>query len=128
MLRNRFAPLACLVLYGLGGCANDVGMPTPGSEQTVGGADAGGLVGDDCYLDEDCRSGVCWDYSEVDPACIGRMCSMPCNDNVQCVEAARAIRERRAGERLVADVDRSHYAACREVCDFSFVFVNFACQ
>lgn len=106
----------------------DSGDDIPVLEQALADADVGGLVGDDCGSNEDCLSGVCWNYTDVDPTCVGRMCSMPCDDSAQCVEAARAIQQRRAGEWFVYQTDKSHYASCRDVCDFSFVFAHFACQ
>jgi hypothetical protein len=68
----------------------------PLMEQSLGDANVGGLVGDDCGANDQCQSGVCWDYADIDPTCVGRMCSMPCGEDAQCVEAAREIQQRRA--------------------------------
>jgi hypothetical protein len=134
--RFRAAGALCCLLGGCDDSQGSEGADDSGSDdgavsctvRSHGDAASGGLVGDDCYSDDACCSGVCWDYSAFDSACVGRMCSVPCIDNAECVAAAREIRKRREGDWIVSQVDRSKYATCRDVCDFSFVFGNFACQ
>jgi|GEM_PF-4316625 len=52
-------------------------------------ATAGGLAfGTGCGTDEQCQSGVCWDWADYDPWCGGMICSDRCESDEQCWEWA----------------------------------------
>jgi hypothetical protein len=55
-----------------------------------GGGKGGGPVGGDCTVDDDCPTGLCWDFSEHDPLCGGRVCSIECTTDDHCIDAATA--------------------------------------
>lgn len=44
-------------------------------------------IGDDCKADNQCMTGVCWDFSDYDPFCFGAVCSIECQNNGDCVQA-----------------------------------------
>lgn len=47
--------------------------------------DTGGLpVGDPCGSDQQCATGVCWDFADYDPFCGGTACSDNCKSDQQC--------------------------------------------
>lgn len=86
---------------------SDTGAETTGSSGTTGDSTTGGdtdststqgeesttasvgplEVGDDCNADNECMTGVCWDFSDYDPACFGAVCSVECENNEDCVQA-----------------------------------------
>jgi hypothetical protein len=39
---------------------------------------------DGCAVDDDCLSGVCWDFSTYDPWCGGTMCTQTCSTDTEC--------------------------------------------
>lgn len=53
-----------------------------------GGGSGGPPVGDDCEVDSDCVSNVCWDFSDYDPFCQGKVCSASCTIDDDCIEMA----------------------------------------
>ncbi len=73
------------------------GSSTGGSstgESSTGGSSSTGAeglaIGEDCTSDEDCASGVCWDFSDYDKACFGAVCSATCKSSDECAEAFEA--------------------------------------
>ena len=49
-----------------------------------------GTFGGSCTTGADCASGVCWDFSAIDPLCFGRGCSVGCTTDAECRNAATA--------------------------------------
>ncbi len=78
-----------------GSSGSDSGTDTGGSSSSDGGESTAGLgdtpVGQDCMADNDCMSGVCWDFADYDPFCGGAICSVGCKDNQDCVDAFGAV-------------------------------------
>ena len=44
-------------------------------------------TGSDCAEDNDCASGVCWDFNDYDELCFGAACSVECANDDECVLA-----------------------------------------
>lgn len=44
--------------------------------------------GEICEEDTDCLSGICWDFSDYDPLCFGKVCSQTCLSDADCQELA----------------------------------------
>lgn len=44
--------------------------------------------GDTCAEDNECSSGVCWDFGDLDPLCGGSGCSMSCTESQDCIDFA----------------------------------------
>ncbi len=45
-------------------------------------------IGAECTQNQDCISGVCWNFADYDPWCGGAVCSDRCEDTEYCVELA----------------------------------------
>lgn len=45
-------------------------------------------LGGDCETSDDCGSGVCWDFTDHDPACAGKVCSARCRTDLECIDFA----------------------------------------
>lgn len=54
-----------------------------GSSSTGGGLG----IGETCEDDDECASGVCWDFSDYDKMCGGAVCSTTCKNTDECIEA-----------------------------------------
>ena len=44
-------------------------------------------LGDVCVEDNECESGVCWDFYDYDPYCGGAVCSITCVITQDCIDA-----------------------------------------
>lgn len=60
------------------------GSSSGASESSSGG---GGTleVGEECSVDGECISGVCWDFNHYDGLCFGTACSGECSNDDDCV-------------------------------------------
>lgn len=86
------------------------------------------LLGDECWAHSDCESGVCWTWSSVDSACLGNMCSLACQADQECAEAAEQIKARKPEDRRILGAGDSSAATCESTgCDFSLVFSFHSC-
>ncbi len=47
-----------------------------------------GATGQECMTDDDCASGVCWDFNDYDSCCGGTACSGTCRSDEDCVALA----------------------------------------
>jgi len=47
-------------------------------------------IGDPCSDDNQCATGVCWDFSDYDPLCFGAVCSDSCITHQDCINAFNA--------------------------------------
>lgn len=45
-------------------------------------------TGVECESDDQCQSGVCWDFSTYDACCFGTVCSGMCETNQDCIDLA----------------------------------------
>ena len=61
------------------------GTGSTGSSSSGGLGD--GAIGEDCIADNECSTGVCWDYADYDPFCGGAVCSIACAGDDDCVKA-----------------------------------------
>jgi hypothetical protein len=72
--------------------SSDGSSSESGSSESSSGEDTNGVLptGADCVEDNDCESGVCWDFSDYDQFCFGAACSVECASDDECVEAFEA--------------------------------------
>jgi hypothetical protein len=68
----------------------DAFTPTDAATAPDVGPRGTGTFGGTCTTGADCASGVCWDFSDSDPLCFGRGCSMTCTTDAECRSAAGA--------------------------------------
>ena len=64
------------------------GFETTGFVETTGPETTGVgelEIGAECEVDEDCVTGVCWDFNDYDPFCGGTACSASCETTEECV-------------------------------------------
>ena len=112
---------------GAGG-VNGASIAGSGGTDTSALTDQGGLLGDECWTHPDCESGVCWTWSSVDPACLGNMCSLACQTDQDCADAADQIKARKPDDRRILNAGESSAATCESTgCDFSLVFSFHSC-
>ena len=50
------------------------------------------LGDENCTLDAECTTGVCWDFADYDPFCGGSVCSATCVNDIQCENLFAAAR------------------------------------
>lgn len=41
-------------------------------------------VSEVCTADADCKGGICFDLSQIDDVCKGKVCTVPCTQNADC--------------------------------------------
>ncbi|MEM9454277.1 MAG: hypothetical protein AAGF11_08870 [Myxococcota bacterium] len=70
--------------------ATTIGVGETGPNGSSSGGFGPLAIGEECFADADCMTGVCWDFSNYDPLCFGTACSVNCASNVECINAMAA--------------------------------------
>ncbi|MCA9607252.1 MAG: hypothetical protein KC619_16715 [Myxococcales bacterium] len=64
---------------------SDAGAPMDAGFDAAGRSPTGTMG---CMSDTECAEGVCWDFSDYDSFCFGRICSLMCASDTDCQNAA----------------------------------------
>jgi len=83
--------MSIVLLFGLSMSCGSRSVPgvDGGTYQDIGQRRA---VGQACTADQQCVTGVCWDYADYDALCGGAFCSDTCSTDEECRQMVKAAK------------------------------------